>query len=90
MKIKDWFKVKKEKRAAKKMAKVERKLVEEPEEFEQLGADTAGLEQPETRFTEEYREFLEKEEERRRLLELRKQQEIVKDMEDFQEDDAGE
>ena len=46
MKIKDWFKVKKEKRAATKMAKVERKLVEEPEEFEQLGADTAGLEQP--------------------------------------------
>lgn len=62
MKLKDWFKAKKEKRAAKKMQKVERKLGNVIPEAMPLDAEPAEAEVPKSRFTEEYREFLEKQE----------------------------
>ena len=61
MKLKDWLRAKKEKRAAKKQDKLVRKLAAESPEPELLDADTEGIEPPETRFTDEYREFLERE-----------------------------
>lgn len=77
MKLRDWFRMKKEKRAARRRAKLERKLgiehveptepienldpIEELEPEEAAPADRAQEgEQPPSRFTEEYKEFLKK------------------------------
>ncbi len=86
MSIKTWFRERKERRLAKKQAKLAKKLGAEPDKLEKLdeaeaestaaerwakseagslsdlGAETEGLEQPETRFTEEYAEFLKEKE----------------------------
>ncbi len=69
MKLKDWFRARKEKREAKKL---QRLLPEqEPEaapELMPLGSDTRAADeldengQPKSRFTEEYREFLQAQE----------------------------
>ena len=65
MKIKDWFIAKKEKRTARRLAKqqekLERSLGADLHEIEPFEPDTEDIEQPETRFTEEYREFLKRE-----------------------------
>lgn len=63
MKLKDWFRVQKEKRAERRRERLERKLGRDAVLIPELDADTEGVEQPESRFTEEYREFLEKREE---------------------------
>lgn len=58
MRIKDWFKAKKEKRAAKKQEKLMRGL----NDGELKALDGSEPEMPPSRFTEEYKEFLEREE----------------------------
>jgi hypothetical protein len=58
MRIKDWFKARKEKRAAKKLEK----LRGVPGGDEMRALDGSEPEMPPSRFTEEYKEFLEREE----------------------------
>ena len=66
MKIKDWFIAKKQKRMARKLAreqeKVERKIGMDLPELEDLDVDPDDIQPPESRFTEEYREFLKRQE----------------------------
>lgn len=69
MKIKDWFLVQKEKRAAKKQTRLKKKLMKKAGKLEPLGADTEGIEQPDSRFTEEYKEFLDKQDAPERAVE---------------------
>ena len=69
MKFINWLKAKKQKskelRKQKKEQQemIERGPVQQPEEVQDLGADTSGVVPPETRYTPEYQEFLKKQEE---------------------------
>ncbi len=56
MKLAEWFKARKERRRAKRELK--RGLITELTELQQLDPQTEGIEEPETRYTDEYREFL--------------------------------
>ena len=74
MKLKDWLRERKKRREARRLKKIElkhgaeaeesgaieRKMGLDAPELQPLGADTEGIEKPESRFTEEYREFLKK------------------------------
>ena len=53
---------------------IERKLVNGEPELQPLGADTEGIIQPESRFTEEYREFLKRQEEARGTDEIKREE----------------
>jgi len=55
----DWFKSRRMKREAKKMSKA----ASEPPELQELDFNEAEIVPPESRFTDEYREFLERREE---------------------------
>ena len=60
MKLKDWFKAMKQKREQKKRQKAGYAPERTAPQLQPLDADTTGIEQPESRFTEEYREFVKK------------------------------
>ena len=53
---------------------IERKLVNGEPELQPLGADTEGIVQPESRFTDEYREFLKQQEEARATAEIKREE----------------
>ena len=57
MKLADWFRAKKQHWCGRRTQETERH-----EEVVRLDADLSEIEPPETRFTEEYREFLKQEE----------------------------
>ena len=70
MKLKEWFRARKQRREERRKQRLERKHgaqeapvlrqaeVDASPELQQLGADTAGIVELETRMTEEYKEFL--------------------------------
>lgn len=62
MGLKEWLNAQKQKRAERRRAKRLRGAGGSPEELLQLDADTEGIEPPASRYTEEYREFVEKQE----------------------------
>lgn len=79
MSIKEWLKAKKQKRAAKKQDKITRKPGNTPEIHE---LDATEPEIPKTRFTEEYKEFLARQEaERLAAEEARKSAEAAAEVE---------
>ncbi len=58
MKLKDWLKERKRRREAAKLNKLRKLPAQEPAPLTPLDADTEGITPPESRFTDEYREFL--------------------------------
>ena len=62
MSLADRMKARKKKRLIQKQAKLERKLINVTEEYLKLEGDTSGLEQPKSRMTDEYLEFLKQQE----------------------------
>lgn len=62
MKLKEWIRKRKERREERRQEKILRRLGPEEYEYEHLDADTEDITPPESRFTEEYREFLKEEE----------------------------
>jgi len=61
MKLKDWIRAQKIKRAAKKLEKLDLKRDKVAEELRSLDVDESQFTPPPSRFTDEYREFLKQE-----------------------------
>ncbi|MBR6428774.1 MAG: hypothetical protein IKS43_03850 [Clostridia bacterium] len=65
MKLKDWLKERKRRREAARLNKLRKSNVQEPvplTPLEPLEPDTEGITPPESRFTDEYRDFLKEQE----------------------------
>ncbi len=62
MKLKDWLKERKRRREAAKLNKLRKSNVQEPVPLTPLEPDTEGITPPESRFTDEYRDFLKEQE----------------------------
>ena len=63
MKLKDWFLKRKQRREERRQAKLALKRSIETPEVVGLDAQTSDIVSPESRFTDEYREFLKRQEE---------------------------
>ncbi len=62
MKLKDWLIAKKERRAARRRQRLERIHGTEAAGLSDLGCEASDIEAPESRFTDEYRDFLKEQE----------------------------
>jgi len=74
MKLKEWLMAKKKRREARRKEKLELKRSAAGPEVMQLDADEAGIVPPESRFTDEYREFLKRQEENNSQAEISREE----------------